>query len=437
MSGALTQITAYGAQNIYLTGDPQITFFKAVYRRHTHFALESVKQTLNGSTDFNGKPSCVVQRNGDLINQCFLEFVLPALSVNSWTPNSGTIATIGYTDAVGHALVKTTELQVGGQRIDKQYGLWFDIWTDLTIPASKEAGYDEMVGRYSSAVSLGSSATASRRYYVPLYFYFNRNYGLSIPLIALQYHEVRLEFELRPFNELVRCEDASGTGLAGVTADAANQTLNGTLELWIDYVYLDTEERRMFAQNSHEYLIEQLQYSGPESVTNMNGTTSTFRLNFNHPVKELVWVLQRGAVVNNNTASSAANEWFNFGSLDTAVAYNNNPTDLLSTALLKVNNHDRFNVRYGSYFRLVQCFQHHTRVPQAFIYVYSFAIRPEDYQPSGSLNMSRIDNCTLHLTTVSNTELIPASSQGYVHIFGTNYNVFRVRSGMGGLADSS
>jgi hypothetical protein len=279
MGGGLMQLVAYGAQDIYLTGNPQITFFKVVYRRHTNFAVESIEQTFNGQADFGKRVTATISRNGDLIQQMYLEVVTPT------TMGTSTVFTYGF----GNALVKQAEIEIGGQLIDRQYGDWMNIWTELTVPEGKRAGYDNMVGNKATGQSQTGviPATAATRFYVPLQFWFNRNPGLALPLIALQYHEVKLNLELRPASELTNGADSTATGLG--------------CKLYVDYIYLDTDERRRFAQVSHEYLIEQVQFTGSESIA-AEATTKNVTLNFNHPVKELVWVHN---VTSNATAGSS------------------------------------------------------------------------------------------------------------------------------------
>jgi len=420
MGGGLMQLVAYGAQDIYLTGNPQITFFKVVYRRHTNFAVESIEQTFNGQADFGKRVTATISRNGDLIQQMYLEVILPITSGQFWTYG------------VGNALVKQAEIEIGGQLIDRQYGDWMNIWTELTTPAGKRAGYDNMVGNVCAAADQkqGVAATSTRkRLYVPLQFWFNRNPGLALPLIALQYHEVKLNLELRNINELI-------TGNTSVTTGSLTQC-----KLYVDYIYLDTDERRRFAQVSHEYLIEQVQFTGSESVA-INDSNKNVTLNFNHPVKELVWAHIKTA---NAATSNAASQWFNY-------VGGGNGGESFTTALLQLNGHDRFSVRSADYFRKVQNYEHHTRVPRVggdldvtdnrlqYIYSYSFALSPEEHQPSGTCNFSRIDNAVLQLNygVDSGTgATAPSTAAMNLNIYAVNYNVLRIMSGMGGLAYSN
>jgi hypothetical protein len=472
------QLVAYGAQDIYLTGNPQITFFKVVYRRHTNFAMECVEQTLSGSVGNGASVTATVSRNGDLVGKMY---------VTSSTANI----------TAGDSIVEQVDVEIGGQRIDRHYKEWLQVWAELSTPDSKALGYKNMTG----ALSHGLSPVGMVQ--IPLQFWFNRNPGLALPLIALQYHEVKIKIVL-----------GTATGTAGV-------------KLWADYIYLDTDERRRFAQVSHEYLIEQLQRETASVSTSQ-------KLNFNHPVKELVWT------------SGAVNTY--------------------GTAKLQLNGHDRFAAQEEEYFQLRQPIDHHTAVPgvnipmndrpvmlatpiivssgaaaavssdpsgdntfrvlaaatqnlklfstdasdidiklgdvllisyatgvgldvsincvvdainaapadgQVAVYtvsftagmgtsdnpiasvagagsitvvarvqdsvsrcsnlnkkinVYSFALKPEEHQPSGTCNFSRIDNARL----ITNANLASTDN-----IYAVNYNVLRVMSGMGGLAYSN
>ena len=426
MGGGLMQLVAYGAQDIYLTGNPQITFFKVVYRRHTNFAVESIEQTFNGQADFGKRVTATISRNGDLIQQMYLEVELPLV-----TAIAGSTSNV-WTYGVGNALVKQAEIEIGGQLIDRQYGDWMNIWTELTIPEGKRAGYDNMVGNKlpTGTNQTGSlPATAVQRLYVPLQFWFNRNPGLALPLIALQYHEVKLNLELRPASDLVNgATTAITSGLS--------------CKLYVDYVYLDTDERRRFAQVSHEYLIEQVQFTGAESIAAAD-TTKNITLNFNHPVKELVWV--HVPTSNSTVGFASGNRWFNYSGTTGAAT----DIDSFTSALLQLNGHDRFSVRYADYFRKVQNYEHHCRVPRVgkdldtddarnqYIYTYSFALSPEEHQPSGTCNFSRIDNAVLQLKYGADTGFTAQSAAMNLNVYAVNYNVLRIMSGMGGLAYSN
>jgi hypothetical protein len=272
--------------------------------------------------------------------------------------------------------------------------------------------------------------------YIPLQFWFCRNPGLALPLIALQYHEVRINLEFDSLNNL--CWDYSNGSDAHAIRNRVGQCGLAAASLYVDYIYLDTDERRKFAQVSHEYLIDVLQFTGGESITS---SANKLKLNFNHPCKELVWVVQRDSYV--SCDDSIINPWkgqqpFNYSDWwDRSVlesGYSVTRVEGMAgknpvvTALLQLNGHDRFQVRDGNYFNLVQPYQHHTNIPAVGINVYSFALQPEQHQPSGTCNLSRIDNTTLLLTVSNNA--VGTNLSSTVRVYATNYNVLRIMSGI-------
>ena len=433
MAGGLMQLVAYGAQDVYLTGNPKVTFFQAVYKRHTNFAMENIEQTVNGTASNNGRVSVTIARNGDLIGDMYVELV---------TKDSlATLAGTAEPDAcwVAERAIKDVELSIGGQRIDKHYQKWWRLYSELYLDASKKAAYGKM--------TTNPIASSANTVFLPLLFFFNRNPGLYLPLIALQYHEVRIDFDL--------------------SSEFSVYTDGTTFKVWGNYVYLDTEERRRFAQKGHEYLIEQVQHTGTDTVT--AGSTKQVRLSYNHPIKELVWCF-------NNGSSSNAQHWNFTSNAATAgsVQLNANPRDAgvsncyvpvsegtgapllyvgssgstrqwaeegaalslsagpLDTFKLVLNGQDRFKEQKGKYFNQVQPFQHHTGTPYPGVYSYSFALKPEEHQPTGTCNFSRIDNAQVAVTLKSG-----ATDSQVMHMFATNYNVLRIQSGMGGLAFSN
>lgn len=413
MGGGLIQLVAYGAQDVYLSGNPQITFFKVAYKRHTNFSMESIQQTFNGGADFGRKVTCQISRNGDLIHRMYVHVRLPSL-INA----DGNV--YEWTRRVGLALIKSVDIEIGGQTIDKQYGEWMFIWNELSLPSGKRDGFNKMVGYEvppDQIVDPNDDVTPETNLYIPLEFWFCRNPGLALPLIALQYHEVKVNIEFRELSQLSR--ENSTPIVDKHMVDAS---------LWVDYIFLDTDERRRFAQLSHEYLIEQVQFTGEESVP-VGSRNASIKLNFNHPVKEIVWVSQYKDL-------EAQNQWFNFTNTDEM--FSASATNICTKAKLQLNGHDRFSERDGDYFNLVQPYQHHTNVPTSVgISVYSFALKPEELQPSGSLNFSRIDSAVLKM----DLDIVGAAGgqnrEVGIRIYALNYNVLRVMSGMGGVAYSN
>ena len=262
-----------------------------------------------------------------------------------------------------------------------------------------------MIGNVDAlTANAAAETTPAYTLYVPLQFWFCRNPGLALPLIALQYHEVKFNIT---FKALADCYTLSAGSISPATPAISNASL------YVDYIYLDTDERRQFAQAQHEYLIEQLQFQGAESFSN---STVKSKLTFNHPCKALYWVIH-------TQAREDANDWSTFT--------NASGVDTVVDAKLQLNGHDRFSTRKGGYFNLVQPYQHHTAVPSTGVYAYSFCLNPEEHQPSGSVNMSRIDNATLLLNTSTSTNSCK------LRVYAVNYNVLRIMAGMGGLAYSN
>ena len=435
--GGLLQLVAQGKQDVFLTGNPQISFFKMVYRRYTNFAVESQPMYFDGTANFGQRISCLIPRRGDLLGKVYLDVVLPRLIDLSGNP-------VSYVNGIGNALIQEITFEVGEQEIDKQTGEWMQIWEQLVTPASQQQALNNMVGcvdPYMVPDFIPGPLSPGLQLFIPLQFYFCRNPGLYLPLLALQYHPIRINITIAPLNTLFYNAAMLTDTRCNLYVNPANIT---SMMLWGDYVYLDVEERRRFVAKSHEYLIEQVQYTPLMSVTPFQ-TQITIQTDFNHPIKEFIFVAKRDFM-------SQINEPFNFSSLATnepldvsAIGGFFSPgtvrTDLIATALLQLDGYDRFQVRTAPYFRLLQPYDHHTTTPvQQYIYCYSMALRPEDAQPSGTLNASRIDSVNWQITMnpVLNTPSSANSATSVrgsatIRIYALNYNVFRVVNGFGGV----
>jgi len=624
MGGGLMQLVAYGAQDVYLTGNPQITFFKVVYRRHTNFAMECIEQTLTGNPDFGRKTQVQVMRSGDLATRMYL---MVTVNEVKWSDTQNKCK-FAWVRRLGHAMIKNVDIEIGGSRIDRQYGTWLDIWYELTHDVNQERGYRNMIGDTEELTRLDGPDSngyvkPSATLYIPLQFWFNRNSGLALPLIALQYHEVRLLFEFENVDRL--CVWQAHVSDCGKVYGPEFRNLSiKDASVLVEYVYLDSLERRRFAQVGHEYLIEQVQFTGEETVTgssNAGSLPQKWKLGFNHPTKELVWALKNSTFAgddrssgsggaghaflaytnedakwessalqdaanniatgmlkivancnasagqsfnvahetcsvkldttatgvdlttrlnpvhnirfniftlnpNNNTSlefqrfpiysgtlQPSGASGFNFADyidevqvnvdltshcgrdsfftatvishhlslndvsipLDWGLPPNNlvdnrfnshngvNPNDVyviqpnnyglrldgkgnpVTEANLQLNGQDRFDTRYGSYFNYVQAYQHHTRTPADGVNTYSFALHPEQHQPTGTCNLSRIDSTyliakiadTLRNLTGVKPKLCIDLSNSKAYIFALNYNILRLMSGMGGIAYSN
>ena len=486
------QLVAYGSQDIYLTGNPQITFFKVVYRRHTNFSIESIQQVFNGIASWGRSVTATISRNGDLLYRMYITITLPSV------PANGTDQ-FRWLNWLGHIIVDQAEIEIGGQKIDRHYGHWLHIWNELTQTFGHQAGYATMVGNVPKLVQSSIDSTPSITLYVPLRFWFNRNVGLALPLIALQYQDVKINLQLANLQD---CYWSSTSNR--VPAELVD------VSLWVDYIYLDTDERRRFAQASHEYLIEQLQFNGDIPI---NSTTEQMKMAFNHPVKEIIWSIQKDSIIDPVLMKNyGGQQWFNFtdaldytyfsgtpqdplgggigtaafnvgnwyssmpmsgtanGSVATAGKYGTTDNSSISglhfddlfgmtsnvssrawnshlpifdsgenpTAIAKIqlNGHDRFTQREGRYFNTVIPQECHENCPAIGINVYSFALKPEEHQPSGTCNFSRIDMSQLLLNVTPNTYVYPTggADTAKCRIYATNYNVLRILSGMAGLA---
>ena len=434
MTGGLLQLAAYGAQDIYLTGNPQITYFVGVYRRHTNFAIQSVPQYFTGNADFGQKVYCLVDRIGDLINQMFLRIKLPDISQYNYNDDAGNLVEYYWVNSIGHAIIKIIDVEIGGVVIDRQYGLWMEIWGELTTPVGKKAGYNSMIGKSDYPVNLDNGGSLDL--YVPIYFWFCRNVGLSLPLIAIQSQEVRFNVTFRQYQELI----ISTTGVPIITNNNPLEITQTWLD--IDYIFLEDDERKVFAKNNHQYLIEQLQVyatsltsnglrqdpTDPNKMTRIPDLNQNILLDFNHPVKELYWVIQNSTVL--SVYPYGGNEWYNFST----ESYKNgkiNGTDPMLRGKLIFEGQELFDTKDAKFFRTVVPYQRHTNVPNNFIYLYSFSLNPEEFQPSGACNFSRIDSQMLYLE-ISDQLIDPI-----ITIFASNYNILNIAGGMAGLEYSS
>ena len=430
MGGGLMQLVAYGAQDIYLTGNPQITFFKVVYRRHTNFSIECIKQDFVGRIGTReSEVTSTIGRNGDLIIGMHLEISLTG------GVESGATTYINWTNNTGHAYIKSCEIEIGGTVIDRQTGHWLDIWNELSDHHNNEYLMLNKHEAKNAYLKSGSNTKLNDlKCYVPLKFWFCRSRGLAIPLISLQYQEVKLNFAFRDIKGLINCD---GTSNVSVTTPPS-------VDLWADYVYLGTDERRRFSQSAHEYLIEQVQHTS-------EAFKSKIRLRFNHPVKEIIWVAHSSQSVKEDITRTNIdatlnkqginglyknNDYFNYMSSNNSDVFfeyigGQKSQEHFTEMHITLNGQRRFDPKNASYFRTIQPASVGHKVPSKHIYLYSFCLNPEEHQPSGTCNFSRID--TSHLVFGS------ANTTGAekLEVFAVNYNILRIMGGMGGLAYSN
>ena len=408
MGGALLDLVAKGGQDIYLICNPQISFFKKVYKRHTNFSIEYHKFFLDSDAEF-GKPNRVtIPRRGDLIKNLYLHIELPDL-----TPSGDSVS---YVNFIGYNMIEYIELHIGGSLIDKQTGEWLYIWNELNVVEEKKRAYYEMVGGTNILGYNSNIGNQGGTYIIPLNFWFSGDVGQSIPLVALQYSEVEFRIKFRKFDELW----VSSNGTAPTIPVGTTGYKITNCQLSVEYVYLDNKERKIFAQSNHEYLIKQIQYSLKNDIL-ANDKKKTFNLNFNHPILELIFLVQNKSV--KTISNDKGNDWLNFSKTLTYPF-----KDAIKTAKILLNGQDRTPDLTAKELRLYNTFETHSAIPNNYIYVYSFSLKPEQYQPTGSCNFSRFDNKQLEI------EFEDGIEHSELKIYALNYNVLRLSMGLAGLA---
>ncbi len=448
MTGALLQLAAYGAQDIYLTGNPQITFFVSVYRRYTNFAIQNIRQNFYGNGDFGQKVYCQLEPIGDLVNKMYLRIKLPSLKPYSYTDDSGNLVKFYWVNSIGHAIIKTIEVEIGGVTIDRHFGIWLEIWSELTVDASKREGYYQMIGKSDNPVNLNNDGNLDL--WVPLQFWFNKTIGQSLPLVALQDHQVRIYVAFRDLSQLIISSSGEIFSVKSICSKKPgvpdNLSITETF-LDVDYIFLEDEERKKFAKENHQYLIEQVQVYANQLTTKgqefVNVPTDTCEapadkyspelfhrviMDFNHPVKELIWVFQNRNVL--SLYPYGGNEWFNFSTN----SYRDTQTDSedpMRSCKIVFEGKDRIEYKPSTYFRNIVPFQYHTNVPNNYIYCYSFSNNPEQFQPSGSCNFSRIDDQELYVN------ISPRLNEPMINVFAINYNILNIAGGMAGIEYNS
>lgn len=426
MASGRVQLEAIGAQDSFLTGSPQITYFQKVYKRHTKFAIELLDNNFDDNDiRYGGTARCTISRKGDLIRNVYLRIELPSISSTSGQ-------NIGYTESVGHALIEHADLIIGGQTIQRITGEYMEIYNELFTSDSQQNALKFMVGKTQNGrtglgPALGSASIDSvigaypRVFFIPLTFYFMNDDSLDIPLSSLLRQEVEVEVKFRSLEEIVVAgSDSDPTDFETILANTSRR-VNATVP--VEYVFLQGQELNYM--KNVDYLITQLQLS--RGVVEGGSNTQSFRLDFVNPVKELFIVVQNQDVVETNLYTG--NDWFNYDSGDTQLS-NNVANHQLSSMELRFNNEIAVDSQVADTLFLfnIQPMTRHTRTPnKRKFYTYSFAIDPENSYPTGQVNMSRIQNKTMTLNFNTN----PNSRD--VRIYARSYNVLRIKDEIAGL----
>jgi hypothetical protein len=419
MSASLLQLAAVGDQDNYLIGEPKINFFKSVFRKHTNFSIDSVEidHSINNNNT-EKQLSFKILKTADLLSGLYFEITLPKISVASGSY-------LNWTNNTAHAYLKECVFSIGSVTLDKHTGRWLDIWNELT---DKEMEQFNMLNKHLCKNTYLKSGTIDDtnkdvKLYIPLQFWFCRNIGWSIPLIALEHVELNLVAKFRNINAIINTD----------STDTVTITGNSTIKLYGEYIYLDKELRRIFSQKNHTYVIEQLQYQ------EKNTSEKNIKIQFSHPIKNLIWVFSnsttetekttgvRDATLNKSGSFTNNNDYFNYNATNLTtyeIIAGNKSVEGFTNGTIKLNNSNRFSPRPASYFRLVQPYLAGYKIPTKHIYLYSFALNPIDINYSGSVNFSRLDHVTLSFDSVNASD-----NNSFIHIYSINYNVIMIKEG--------
>lgn len=415
MPGGALLLVVRGASDIPLTGTPEMSLFKCVYRRHTPFSYENVRQYFTGEPGFGKKAFVSLSRRGDLVGRMYLELTLPNLNVD---PEANPDYVVSWVNGIGNFLIREVEVQIGSVTFDKQYGQWLQIWHELSLPDEKKPAYYYLTGYQTTFTPATQPGPIKLR--VPLNFWFNNNIGLALPLIQLTSQEVHISFTFQDFESCWVSNTGNPPGLGGPDSSEISGLKFENCWLSVDYYFLGQEERIRFAnEKSVEVLIPQHQVS----VFPIANTDENLFLPFTRPVKEIVWIFQ-SALEENDPVRSKDPFDFSNGALI--------PGDPMNEARIWVNGEEIFrDFRDNIYFRVLQPYQYHTSTPlHNYIYVYSWAQYPEAWQPSGTLDFSATDSVMLQVHVPSEV-----SGPGAVcNVYGVNYNWMTIKDGMAYLA---
>jgi hypothetical protein len=493
MSGGRVVLAIQGIQDEYLTGSPEVTYFLKKFSRHTKFALATLDNVFDDNVvDFGDTVTCTVPNNrGDLIRQIYVRLRLSALST---ADTHGT----GYTDSITHAMIEYAELLIGGQTVERITGEFIETFTDMFVSDSHQNGikYTEGVtgtklglGPASTTVATGEFGVYPRTFTVALPFYFLRETGLALPLVALTKQPVEVRIKFRPLRELIVAPETttalvafsmtatniltittpntyirkgmtvSGTGVVGtptvLSIDGTQiilstvQTILGSTTLTfgfpvsstlledtvgsitkatlpIEYVFLSENERNMFRNTNLTYIITQLQLENNEILPNQ--TSKVARLNFLNPVREMFFIIQNREMVESNVYTG--NDWFNYHNPEDITAPNNEQLESLS---LDFNGESRIRseVADAQFLGVIQPMNAHTRTPRRVMYNYSFALQPEMSDPTGQVNMSRIVNKLVTVNTTANTK------HRDLRVYARAYNILKIQNGLAGVIFNS
>ena len=396
MVGGLLELCSKGGQDTYFICNPEMSFFKKMYKRHTNFSLETNKYQFNEDVNFGKVVNFTIPRKADLLKNVSIQFELPKLE-------SG----FKYVNYIGYSLIDYIEISIGNTVIQRLTGEWLYIYNQLSLNKNKKESYEIMVGGKSGG-NYNNSYSDEGTFIVPINFWFTRDIGLAVPIVSLQYHEIEIKMAVRKFDECWK-KYYNNSDNKPKEVKITNCSIN------LEYVYLDQIERKEFAQSNHEFLIKQIQYITSNSIKE-NQDNIKINLNFYNPIIELIFVVQRRESLTNTK------DYLYYGKTTSG-------GDTVKSAKLLLNNEERIPEMTGKELRLLNVLDKHTNVPTYnYIYLYSFSLKPESYQPAGSYNFSRFDNKELVI------EFEDGIKVSNVKVYAVSYNFLRISKGMGGLA---
>lgn len=392
MGGAVVKLSLKGQQDQYLTSDPEINFLVREYYRHVDFSIDQIKIHSIEDVNFGKKITINIPRKADFINKIYFSFTLPEL-----VKTSGTYA--AWTNSIGHAIIDYVELEIGGYKVDKHYGLFLEIWEELT---GEDKNENLLIGKISNIENVQINAEQESKYFVGLKFWFCKDIGSSFPLMNLDYHDMKIVLKLKNFEECVIYDGPTPPSTVRISDSY----------FLADYIYLEDIERIKIKSSPIQMLIEQVQYKDVQG----DDVGSVFKTDipFNHPVKELLWVFIEDLSIQNN-------DWFNFSQRNPIP--HTKVYSLMKNCTFWVDGKEYEERKDEIIYRIVNSDKFHKNTTDKHIYIISFCDKPEQWQPSGTLNFSRIDEAV-----ISGDMRLSATSKMF--IFGINYNWLSIENGI-------
>lgn len=408
MGAGLLQLSIIGEQDKYLTNNPQMTYFKSVYKKHSNFAKETKKVQFVNAPKFGSEHICNIPQEADLLGELYVYVELSNLVSSNNNENWA-----GYISGLGASIIESATFYIGGQEIDTFDSQWLDIYNELFDQRN-----DNLIGKFNTDITLQEN-NMGQKLYIPLPFWFTKNNGNALPIVALKYHEIKIKIKFRNLNELIKSD----------ISNYSHNQINLTSHILANYIYLDTTEKKMFAKNKLQYLIEQTQ-----TLSELPIVTSTEKtkipLEFSNPIKSIYWVILNDT--NHSQNMKTGNNWLSYTCSDSIYS------ETFNMAKITISGQDRMIDMEASYYRNVIPYETQTYFPRKYIYTYSFSLYPGQYQPSGSCNYSRINAKDSYLNLTFNpVNTSGGSTTGKIKVYGVNYNILNIEKGVGGLLFSN